>query len=173
MKCLTNISSFEKQQCYLPEINLFVVDIIYKRTSLLETEIDPEEDNETPDEEPIQEIYCSPVNNVKTRWNSMYSILEWAIDLLTLLKQAALVKPKMELITKFLTSGVKAKIDHLLQVLKPVKEVVHLLSAEGNNLLSVDIILKKCYNQITGVSQEATGHFFDKIKARRKVCQTF
>ncbi|MES1906459.1 MAG: hypothetical protein MHPSP_004342, partial [Paramarteilia canceri] len=59
MKCLDTISSFEQHQCYLDSINLFVVDIIYKRTFLLEPEIDPEEDDETSYKEQIHEIFCS------------------------------------------------------------------------------------------------------------------
>lgn len=63
MKKMVTISGYEQQQCYLHAINLFVVDIIYKRRTLLDPEPDSESEfddlSNEEDDEPFEEIACN------------------------------------------------------------------------------------------------------------------
>ena len=107
----------------------------------------------------------APIVDVKTRWSSTYEMLVRFLTLLTDLKRAALDSDDIQKTTKFINPEVENIVGLVAVLLKPFATATKLLSAEGNTLITADLILSECYDQMK--SRIGKEYFATRVSERR------
>lgn len=126
MTRMAKLSGFEQQQCYLHAINLFVVDLVYKKSEFLDAELDCEESDELNEDlddefEPSDEIECSEeISDIISSVRKMMTRLARSKNLRYVLRKFSELSPINDVQTRW--NSMCLMLERALELLTPLRQ---------------------------------------------------